>query len=338
MSTVNQIIDQIRWTGKGYARPRGLPYLLNSFKALAKARILTDAADDRLADALEGCAAQPDLFFNDIIVRVLADPDNFRNRAIWAFYWAVVEAEHDLARDYDLNANEDGLNGAFLKTIVSSARAFQHGSISDGARTMIGATHLVRKWNEGRTGADFAMVLAFQEDGVARYFTTIVQAKIAKRRSVNIDRAAGETTQLEKLYASGIGQYLFYNEFESNVPTGMSAQLVYDQHKANYVDSLDFGDDFAARMALLVPYEQVVDAPALDSPEAALERVFSTHIPDIAHYPVLVAVLNERGFSHDEVEAVQKRWNKALERCERAYRAQHTPDDDRENDATGFNI
>lgn len=320
MSSVTEIMDRIEFDAHGYfrfAEERGLIKSLDDI--FISDRILTPVARIAFARGLqEARAVQGEPGLLNIFSELLADPENFQSKSLWAFYWMLAEAEHKVMGDYESQPHEPELNGSLVHEIRECTREFKFRQIDrDPGHTLVLATcHMVRGYNEKKTGGDFALVLVVKNEESVSHYPIIVQAKRAGNKIAEVLKEVaepGRPTQLALMAASGIGYYVFYNEFGGIVPTSMRAESVAAKRRGTRIDTINSAHDFAMKIALIMPTDADAPERMVYDRDAAIDRIFNSKIKDIRHYPVAVAMVCDAGMDRDYLIAEKAAWTAAIE-------------------------
>ncbi|WP_156383768.1 hypothetical protein [Methylobacterium sp. Leaf456] len=255
--------------------------------------------------------------FEEVFENIISDKQNFKHPACWALFWAITEAEHETAKLYEMDTHEPELNGALISQIASCVPkfiAYSRAVSTEGFKecVIVDVFNLATKGNEARTGADMGVIIDQRRGNNRVVFPALFQAKRAHERTVDVYRKAGVTsTQLEQLLLSGIGNYLFYNEFDKATfpPTAMSAELVDKfYNKGHSVWPLFSSNGFAATIAFGLALGEIVGTVRCHSPEDALLKIYNPDIKDIDPGFPLVCVLNDREFTFDERVDIENEW------------------------------
>ncbi|MGR9423615.1 hypothetical protein [Rhizobium leguminosarum] len=249
---------------------------------------------------------------------IMREPSNFRNPGLWALYWALTEATHTIADMVSSGSHEPELNGALIAAAATSVRKFRSSSVdtdSEGVRdcVILNLADMANHGNEGKTGSDFGLIIELRRGDERDYIVTLIQAKRADSRSISVERAAGDSTQLEKLCLFDTGTYLFYNHFtaQANVPpTSKSAILVHQESNGTglAVDPLRLASDFPAHVALLLTSGSHGSVHC-KTPEDALASLFNPEIPEIYVNDLMVCVLDQQALTYREIATIRQSWD-----------------------------
>lgn len=255
--------------------------------------------------------------FTEVFEKIIADEQNFKHPACWALFWAITEAEYETTKQYGINTHEPELNGALISQIASCVPkflAYSRPVSPEGLKEclVVDVFNMATDGNEARTGADFAIIIDYTTDSGRFIFPALFQAKRTHERIVNVYRKAGdESSQLEQLLVSGIGNYLFYNEFDNAMfpPTAMSAELVDKfYNKGRSVKPLFLSNGFAATIAFGLAQGEIVGTMRCKCPEDALLKIYDPDLKDINPGYPLVCVLNSREFTLEERVNIKQEW------------------------------
>jgi hypothetical protein len=281
----------------------------------AKHGAIVDAVAMDLA-ALRELSAEG--LYRQLLREVYAKLTNFQEPALWALYWALVEAVRDTMRLYPQKTLEPELNGTLIANIRSAVahsrpprRAGQKG-LKD--LVCLALSHQSAQGMESLSGADFGMILEVRRNEKTSLFAVLIQAKRAARRKVDVRRKAGDSNQLARLNDGGIGAYLFYNEFGPKGPlpiTIKSAELV-SKEKAWAVDSIALADEFAGWMAFGMSTAGVVGPQRVEDRQEALRRIFNPDRGKDRVNNLLVAVLNEDRLTPGEIRVLEREWDELV--------------------------
>ena len=308
--------------------------------------VLTSTGLARIRRALTG-SDEP--VFTAIFEDTLRHRRSFRDPAVWALFWSLARASHEMIAAGLNSTHEPSLNGIFLKSVETNIARFapQGRALGRGRFREVMAVALtdLNAWgNESRTGADFGLIIEMERGGISTYLATLVQAKRATSRKVDIRRGAGTSTQLDLLRNSGMGLYLFYichSEPAKLPPTAKSAVLVSQETAggSKRVDSVSLAEDFAARIACGVGatlrhpdgadkvLPELRKAATIDE---ALRLVFDPAIPGIRVNDVLVARIGEAAHPLADTLTFERRWRLAVEARRMTVQAIRTDPDEQE--------
>jgi len=244
---------------------------------------------------------------------VLLRRGSFRRKAAWALFWSLTESSVEIADKGRGATHEPELNGAFMTLIAKSIAAFPP---SEGSNAAVVIGDHATLGNEARTGADFGLILEVEHRSEVRHLVVLLQAKRATARRVDVRRAAGKSTQLNRLVGSGIGSFLFYHAHNEPIglgPTVRDADGASDNPAS--VDVLQPADDFAAKLAVAVdnlfaramPYALPGMGPGRGRDDA-LQMLFNPSIPGLKVNDVVVGRVGDRGLSPDAIVDFENQW------------------------------
>lgn len=271
--------------------------------------------------------------FDGIFVRLLGDRASFSHPAQWTLYWALSKAAHGILDEVEAGCHEPRLTGSLIGRIRTALGQVEApGQMTgDMFEDVIGfhfADHEAG-WKESTTGADFGVIVEIRRGPDIRYVVTLVQAKrMTGPKAVDLD-------QLEAVYVSGIGSYLFYNETmfggasHRATPTMKSADLVkVEMGCKKSVDPFALAGDFAVRLALELPSSSPpAGAMSFRSPHEALVALYALD-RQVRIDQILVTVLGERRFTRTEVVGYERAWRSLVDRARRNVRAGRKPFED----------
>lgn len=195
-AAISRTLELSKLRGSGLAVAIGRPKL---FADLYQALWRMQALRPGVQHELERCLASND---PEGVCAVIAEMGRFRRPATWALFWALTEACQEMAGSGHWASHEPELNGLFMGLI---AKAIQQFPAADGSNCAVVIGDHATLNNEARSGADFGLVLEIEHRGRIRHLVTLLQAKKATRRIVDVRRKAGDSTQLPRLVSSGIG-------------------------------------------------------------------------------------------------------------------------------------
>ncbi|MCW3847968.1 hypothetical protein OF829_12030 [Sphingomonas sp. LB-2] len=252
---------------------------------------------------------------------LLIDPTAFRHRFVWRLFWALSQASLDISDPGLTATHEPELNGAFIGMIQRAIASFRTPRRSHDLAVVIGDHATLG--NEARSGADFGLIIEIDIGDKLLYLVTLLQAKRATSRIVDVRRAAGDSTQRDRLLGSGIGSYLFYIAHDDPRhlgPTVKSAEAIGDPQR---VDTIVGASDFAARMAAAAgqlaigksgPPYALPGFGAASSREDAAYLLFNPNIPDIRVNNVLVARIGDITREALSIAGFESDWNEVIAR------------------------
>lgn len=175
--------------------------------------------------------------------------------------------------------------------------------------------------NEGRTGADFGLIIQMERAGETRYLVTLLQAKRATSRKTSVHRIAGSSTQLNLLAGTDTGAFLFYHAHgapDGLGPTTKDARSIAAAH-ATSVDVVDDAVDFAAKVAVAAHQlfrTSVAHAMpgfgGADRRNDALRQLFNPNVPDLKVNDVLIARVGDHRLAPRSVVNFKNEWRQAV--------------------------
>ncbi|MFV8621746.1 hypothetical protein, partial [Ralstonia pseudosolanacearum] len=106
--------------------------------------------------------------WEQILERVYGDPIAIRNRVVWLFFHACLQAERDFALDAcPAHSREDMLSGRFLEGVKAACTSWATAASTYLERTQdvleVSNIDLTVGGGEQKTGGDFALILDIQE-------------------------------------------------------------------------------------------------------------------------------------------------------------------------------
>lgn len=247
--------------------------------------------------------------------RTLTRKGAFASVRSWGIFWSVTHASMEMAAKGLGNTHEPELNGAYMALLKSSIAGFDPSNGRSGVACIIGDHATLG--NEGRSGSDFGLILEVGRGIGRRWVVCLLQAKRATTRFVDCRRAAGNSTQLDRLVTSGIGSFLFYHGHGN--PAGLGP-TVADAHRVAAADPAHFdpveqADDFAARLATAADLVTRVSPPfalpgfgAASSRSDAARLLFNPNLPDIEVNDVVVARMGDDWLSAETSARFEEEW------------------------------
>jgi len=272
-------------------------------------------------------------WFRAIFDGKLSKPRSFAERAAWTIFWTFVHGCDSIAQSAHADDQEPELNGALIKAIEEGCRRFSTPLTSQSLASCIavGFLNLAKSGNEARTGADFGIAIEVKVDSRSCFVVSHIQAKRARHVKLDVNRAAGDSSQLERLLRRHSGRYLFYNQHghpNGLFPSTMSAELVNEisSKGTREIHALELADDFAVSVAAAVGYAaRLARCPPLSQPrkfgydfadslDGAVRILYPNDAEDLKISKLLVARVGERHFSPSDVADLEKAWQDAVGR------------------------
>jgi hypothetical protein len=315
VGTPNRTFELAKVGGRGIAVASSNAHLFSElYKLLWGLDVVTASARKRIEEAL----ARGD---SVAAASILLNPRAFRRRYVWAVFWSITEASLEVAAVGLGKSHEPELNGAYVGFIRKAISSFAPARQDSLVAVVIGDHATLG--NEARSGADFGLIIEIEDAGVCRHLVTLLQAKKATTRMTDIRRAAGESTQLDRLVSSGIGSFLFYhahNDPPGLGPTVKDAHAILMSNPAR-VDTVWGATDFAARVAAAIDRLSSHASPPYALPgfglargrDDALRLLFNPNVQGIKVNDVLVARVGDGGLPPQAVADFENDWRQRVD-------------------------